>query len=141
VRFNDGFIHVRRGKNLCLLPYDNDHLIKTKAGAESFRYRGEKIKFALAMDSHSQYQKFAYGKCPADFMLKEDGTFLGKSHTGDEITPDFEASVRKNEDDDWEAVNKDRLDAYIRGTYGARHATLTVETGLASILDIVDVIT
>ena len=141
VRFNDGFIHVRRDKNLCLLPYDKDHLFKAKPGAKSFRYGGEKIKFSLAMDGRSQYQKFAYGKCPADFMLNEDGTYQGKRHTGDEITSDFEAWVRKNEDDDWDAVDKEKLDAYIRGTYGARHAALTVETGLASILDIVDHIT
>jgi hypothetical protein len=141
VKFNDGFIHVRRDKNLCLLPRKKDRLIKAKRGDTSFRYGGKTIKFALAMDPHSQYQKFAYGKCPADFLLNEDGTFKGKDHTGDAITPDFKAFVRESADDDWQVVDKAKLDAHIRATYGARHAELTADTGLAEIRDIVDDIT
>jgi hypothetical protein len=133
VKFMDGKIHVRPGKNICFMAHDNG-LAEAARGADHFTYDGNEITFAAAMNLQSAYQDARPGKVPVDFYLAE-GRYAGGRHTGHAITKVFNATINGRQ------VDKDRLDIAIRAIYGTRHSQLAPGDADDDLRDIADRIT
>jgi hypothetical protein len=133
VKFKDGHIHVRPGKNLCFLP-DAHGPIDAVKGDAFFTYDGGAIAFKDAMDKAKPYQRAQVGKVPGDFYLKHHKYRRGR-HKGHPITRVFSATVGGK------AVDKHKLDVYIRARFGAREADLIGEHGDIDLRTIADHIT